>query len=348
MSVLTPSVISGSPYEIGCSLGVLARPVIDAYMNQSAAWKAVSQWRGSDYVRDLRGIAENACPGAIAELDGMAAGMGWAKEDVFLWNCRGELIHNAPDGCTTLAARSSSGRFVAHNEDGDPYLRGKCSLVDIRPTGKPGFVSFYYPGSLPGHTFAVNRAGVVQTINNLRIKRPQLGVPRMVLCRAVLDTSSLDDATRELSRHARASGFHHTLGCVGDERLLSVEATVARCSIENVERLSGHANHLIHRGTVAEEQIVTDSSRDRQARLRQLLAEMREVNEVALLQVLSDKTSTALPIYRADPADPDDENTLATALFVIDETGVELEVHQDGEVSFTNFILQETNAKASS
>ena len=348
MSVLTPSVISGSPYEIGFGLGVLARPVINAYMNQSAAWKAVSEWRGSGYVRDLRQIAEEACPDAIAELDGMAAGMGWMKEDVFLWNCRGELIHNAPDGCTTLAARSSRERFVAHNEDGDPYLRDKCSLVDIRPAGKPGFVSFYYPGSLPGHTFAVNRAGVVQAINNLRIKRPQLGVPRMVLCRAVLDTSSLDDATYELSRHARASGFHHTLGCVGDERILSVEATVARCSIENVERLSGHANHLIHKGANAEQQLVTRSSRDRQARLGQLLPEMYEVNKLALLQVLFDKTSTTLPIYRTDPADPDDENTLATALFVIKETGVEFEVRQQGELRFKTFILQETSAQASS
>src|SRR5471030_1057876 len=348
MSFLTPSVISGSPYEIGLGLGVLARPVINAYMNQSAAWKAVSQWRGSDYVRDLRRIAEDACPDAMAELDGMAAGMGWMKEDVFLWNCRGELIHNAPDGCTTLAARSNRERFVAHNEDGDPYLRDKCSLVDIRPAGKPGFVSFYYPGSLPGHTFAVNRAGVVQAINNLRIKRPQLGVPRMVLCRAVLNTFSLDDATYELSRHARASGFHHTLGCVGDERILSVEATVARCSIENVERLSGHANHLIHRGADAEQQLVTRSSRDRQARLGQLLPEMHEVNKLALLQVLSDKTSTTLPIYRTDPADPDDENTLATALFAIKETGVEFEVRQQGELRFKTFILPETSAQASS
>ncbi|WP_369065157.1 C45 family autoproteolytic acyltransferase/hydolase [Burkholderia gladioli] len=348
MSRLTPSVISGSPYEIGFGLGVLARPIINAYMNQSAAWKAVSQWQGSVYVRNLRRIAEDAFPDAITELDGMAEGMGWTKEDAFLWNCRGELIHNAPDGCTTLAARSSRGHFVAHNEDGDPYLRGKCSLVDIRPSGKPGFVSFYYPGSLPGHTFAVNRAGVVQAINNLRIKHPQVGVPRMVLCRAVLDTSSLDNAIHVLSHHARASGFHHTLACVGDERLLSVEATVARCSIENVERLAGHANHLIHRESDAEEQLVTDSSRERQVRLRQLLPAMDEVNEVALLHVLRDKASPTLPIYRTDPADPDDENTLATALFAINEAGVELKVHQEGEESFKHFVLRETNVKASS
>ena len=87
---------------------------------------------------------------------------------------------------------------------------------------------------------------------------------------------------------------------------------------------------------------------NRQARLGQLLPEMHEVNKLALLQVLSDKTSTTLPIYRTDPADPDDENTLATALFAIKETGVEFEVRQQGELRFKTFILQATSARASS
>ena len=71
----------------------------------------------------------------------MAAGLGWSADDIFLWNCRGELIHHAPDGCTTLAAAVGSTRFIAHNEDGDPYLRERCSLVQVQPVGKPGFGS---------------------------------------------------------------------------------------------------------------------------------------------------------------------------------------------------------------
>ena len=276
MRILTPSVISGSPHDIGYGLGMLARPAMNAYMAQSAAWHAVKRWRGHPFVRDLRRAAEDAFPAHVAELDGMAAGLGWSPDDIFLWNCRGELIHNAPDGCTTLAAVSKAGdaRFIAHNEDGDPYLRDKCLLVDIRPDGKPGFVSFYYPGSLPGHTFAANRAGLAQAINNVRIKHPAIGVPRMVLTRAVLDARSLDEAVRLLSDAKRASGFHHTLGCAGDARVLSIEATVARCSVRDAAPLSGHANHLIHAPSNHEPQIVTQSSADRQARLGVLLPQL--------------------------------------------------------------------------
>lgn len=348
MQVLTPAVISGSPYDIGYGLGMLARPSMDAYMAQSSAWRAVSQWRGHAFVQSLRQAAEAMFPDHVAELDGMAAGLGWTAEDVFLWNCRGELIHNAPDGCTTLAALTNDARFIAHNEDGDPYLRDKCSLVDVRPSGKPGFISFYYPGSLPGHTFAVNRAGLVQAINNIRIRQPAIGVPRMILTRAVMDAASIDTALNLLSSVPRASGFHHTIGCVGDERLFSVEATVKRCSILEVTRLSGHANHLVHTGCDAEAQIVTGSSGDRQARLDQLLPAVGDISGVSVLQVLFDKAPKGLPIYRDDPADADEENTLATALFALTDGGVEFEVHQQGELRFKQFVTQEPRPSAAS
>ena len=331
--------VTGQPDDIGYRLGELARPMMVAYMQQSAAWKQVSRWRGHPFVEALRRAAEAYFPALVAELDGMAAGLGWPVEDVFLWNCRGELIHNAPDGCTTLAAVSGNARFIAHNEDGDPYLRERCFLVDVQPAGKPGFVSFYYPGSLPGHTFAASRAGLVQAINNLRIRVPAVGVPRMILARAVLDTNSLDEVVALLRDMPRASGFHHTLGCVGDSRLVSVEATVQRCSVVADTLRFGHANHLVHDGCDSEGQIITDSSRDRQVRVNALLPALgAPVTDDALLRVLSDQAPSGLPIYRDDPHDPDDENTLATALFRIESDGVAMQVYRQGHRAFDTFI----------
>lgn len=331
--------VTGQPDDIGYRLGELARPVMPAYMQQSAAWQQVSRWRGHPFVEALRRAADAYFPALMVELEGMAAGLGWPVEDVFLWNCRGELIHNAPDGCTTLAAVSGNARFIAHNEDGDPYLRERCFVVDVQPAGKPGFVSFYYPGSLPGHTFAASRAGLVQAINNLRIRVPAAGVPRMILARAVLDTHSLDEAVALLRDVPRASGFHHTLGCVGDARLLSIEATARRCSVAANTSCFGHANHLIHDGCDDEAQIITDSSRDRQARVNALLPALHApVTDDALLRVLSDQAPSGLPIYRDDPRDPDDENTLATALFRIEADGVAMQVYRERHRAFDTFI----------
>ncbi|SIO69493.1 Acyl-coenzyme A:6-aminopenicillanic acid acyl-transferase [Burkholderia sp. GAS332] len=337
--------VGGEPYDIGYRLGELARPVFADYMEQSSAWRAVRRWRGDPFVQQLREAAQAHCPALLVELDGMAAGLDWSAEDIFLWNCRGELIHNAPDGCTTLAAVAGNARFIAHNEDGDPFLRERCALVEVQPAGKPGFISFYYPGSLPGHTFAANRAGLVQAINNLRIRVPAAGVPRMILSRAVLDAASLDEALRILRDTPAASGFHHTLGCAGDGRLLSVEASARRCSVQTVSTIAGHANHLIHPGCEAEAQIVTDSSRDRQARVEHLLTTLAgPVTPAALLDVLQDRAPSGLPIYRDDPLDPDDENTLATALFNIGSDGVSMAVYRQGQCVFDTVIACKPSA----
>ncbi len=331
--------IAGGPEEIGRQLGVLAQPVFDAYMAQSSAWQAVSRWRGTPFARALRAAAEQHFPACVAELDAMAAALGWPAEDLFLWNCRGELVHRVPDGCTTLAVATQAGKLIAHNEDGDPYLRGRGYLVDAAPTGKPGFVSFVYPGSLPGHTFALTRAGLAQAINNVRIREPRAGVPRMVLARAVLDAATFDEALMLLRDTPRASGFHHTLGGMGDAGIVSVEATAQRCSVHAIHAVSGHANHLIHAGCEAEAQIVTESSRDRQARLAELLPALAaEPAGEALVSVLQDRAGTGLPIYRDDPHDPDDENTLATALMRIDAHGVALQVWQHGAPVFEHSI----------
>ncbi|WP_322102851.1 C45 family peptidase [Paraburkholderia sp. J41] len=342
MQALKTYRVAGSAESIGRQLGALAKPVFADYMAQSGAWRAVSRWRGSAFVRALRSAAARHCPAHVAELDAMAHALGWPADDLFLWNCRGELIHNAPDGCTTLAAREGANGLIAHNEDGDPWLLGRCCVVEVEPEGQPGFTSFYYPGSLPGHTFAATRAGLAQAINNVRIREPRAGVPRMLLARAVLDARSLDAALALLRDTPRASGFHHTIGGVdaaGAVRVMSVEATARRCSPVEVSAPSGHANHLIHAGCEHEAQIVTDSSRDRQARLAELLPALgAQPDGAALVRTLQDRAGAGLPIFRDDPHDPDDENTLATACMRIEPRGVAFDVWQRGARVLDAFI----------
>lgn len=198
-------------------------------------------------------------------------------DDVFLWNCRGDVLFKTQDGCTSVALAPEDGRriFVGHNEDGDRFLLGRCWIVDVQPEDDEagGYVSFYYPGSLPGHTFGVNRAGIVQTINNLRClgEKAGAGVPRMVLCRAVLDCRTLDEAVRVLRASPHAGGFHHLLASTEAGMLLSVEVAPGEsCSVLDLtggQRGYGHANHAVHPGSERLQQIVTESSLERQRRV---------------------------------------------------------------------------------
>lgn len=311
--------VSGSRREIGRALGELARPVLAEYWAKSPTWRALQPWRGRAHVAALAQCARDVLPAVWAELEGLAEGLGQPFDDVFLWHCRGDLLSTTDDGCTTVAVWAADGTpWIGHNEDGDPWLRGRCHMVDVTPDDAPGFLAFCYPGSLPGHAFGLNRCGLVQTINNLRVRALSVGVPRMLLARAVLDGASLGEALALLQHTPRAGAFHHTLGAADDPRLFSVEATPAVVSVAEIGSRYGHANHAIHPMTRGLQQQVTASSRARQARLDQLLADWKpgETGRSGCLSVLGD-TAGELPILRTASDDPDDENTLATVLFEI-------------------------------
>ncbi|WIP01106.1 C45 family autoproteolytic acyltransferase/hydrolase [Bordetella pertussis] len=323
-----PVSITGTRRQTGQALGKLARPLMATYLEQSTVWAALRPWRGHAYLEALAHEASQALPEIWDELEGLAEGLRMPLVDILLWNCRGDLLHKTSDGCTSIAWRGDEDtRWIAHNEDGDPFLYGRCHMVDVRPDDAPGYISFYYPGSLPGHTFAANRAGLVQTINNMRIRQRHAGVPRMLLARAVLDCATLDDALAVLRDHPRAGGFHHTLGAAGEPRLYSVEASPAACSIGEVARGNGHANHLVHPGSEAIGQIVTDSSRSRQRHIENLMDHWQPpVDGARLVATLLDREGE-LPILRCSADDPDEENTLATALFEMRDGGLTLQVH---------------------
>lgn len=322
--------IVGNRRQVGVALGKLARPLMASYLAQSTAWEALRPWRGHPYLDELAQQARAVLPALWDELEGLAEGLRLPLADVLLWNCRGDLLHNrgSGDGCTSVALKAADGgRWIGHNEDGDPYLYGRCHLVDVTLDDAPGYLSFYYPGSLPGHTFGVNRAGLVQTINNLRTRQRHAGVPRMLLARAALDCVTLDDAVALLRDTPRAGGFHHTLGSATDTRLFSVEAAPGGVSIQEIGTRYGHANHMVHQETRGQAQVVTDSSRARQHRIEGIVDGWSPATGGADLLAALHDTEGELPILRADRADPDGENTLATAIFEIGDGEVTLRVY---------------------
>lgn len=320
--------IAGNRRQVGLALGKLARPLMSVYLAQSSTWEALRRWRDHPYVDELAQHAQASLPAIWEELEGMAEGLRMPVKDVLLWNCRGDLLHSTADGCTTVALKSADGaRWIGHNEDGDPYLYGRCHLVDVALDDAPGYVSFYYPGSLPGHTFGANRAGLVQTINNLRTRQRHPGVPRMFLARAVLDCTTLDEAIALLRDLPHSGGFHHTLGSASDPRLISAEVTPGAVSLLDIGTRYGHANHMIHAKTRAQAQIVTESSRDRQNRIEGIVDGWSPATGSADLLAALHDTLGALAILRTDAADPDGENTLATAVFEIRDDDVSLRVY---------------------
>jgi hypothetical protein len=321
--------IEGSPAEAGRELGRFGAAAVHRHLVHTEAWHSVMRLRGSPFAAELARQTEARFPRVWSELQGLAMGLALPFEDVFLWNCRGDLWAMSPDGCTTVQLPGLHERRIAHNEDGDPGFANDCALAQCCIEGSPDFAAFVYPGSLPGHTFAVTDAGLAVTVNNLRQRQVAAGVPRMVLTRALLDTVDLESAVALLQDTPRSGGFHLTLAHCAHRAILSVEYSAWGCSVREVTRPSLHANHAIHPEMAGFPQIVTPSSGHRQARGNLLIEQARATGHVIdPLPILADQGDELLPIYRADPDDPDDENTLASTLITVKDTHVEWAVHE--------------------
>ncbi len=321
--------ISGDPYDVGAQLGRFGADIVNDYLTATQAWSGIIAHCNDPRVVQMREQVQERFPRYWLEINGLASGLGLPFEEVFAWNCRGDIRALAPDGCTTIQVPGAR-HIIAHNEDGDPGFREHCALARISSSGGTPFTAFVYPGSLPGHTFAETDAGLVQTVNNIRAMDAGNGLPRMVLTRAVLDCQSLDEAVTLLQTSDRAGAFHVTLAAVGDPRLLSVEFAAEACSAKEVAVPSAHANHLIHDETAHIHQSVTNSSSSRQSRGDAMVHGLGEALDP--LAILRDKAGPGLPIRRDDPDDPDNENTLATAIFFIEDEKIDWTVYDKADM----------------
>lgn len=315
--------IEGSPFQVGFALGRHGAECVHRYLVKTHGWASVTAFAGHERVRTAKALVEARFPRYFEELKGLANGLELPFDAIFAWNCRGDIRAIAPDGCTTVLLPGKR-PVLAHNEDGDPGLRDGCAIARIVSVGGGAFSAFVYPGSLPGHTFALNDAGLAMTVNNIRSRQTGIGLPRMVLGRAVLDCATVGEALDVLRGSARAGAFHISLVQAGEPGIASVEFTHSACSVRQVDAPAVHANHLIHDGTREERQRVTASSRSRQERGEQILAGGNVFDPLAILW---DRQRTVLPIYREQPDDPDDENTLATAVFRIGMDRIACEIY---------------------
>lgn len=312
---------AGTPREVGLALGRAGRDAVHRHLLACDYWRMVTGPAHAARAARLAGATRQRFPRIWAEIEGLAEGLGLPLAEVAAWNFRGDLIAAVPDGCTTVMLPGAE-PVIAHNEDGLPFFRGAAMIAEVAAEGEPGLTGFCYPGSIPGHTFAVTRAGLVQTVNNIRLTGLEPAIPRMALGRAMLGAPTPEAAVAVLRAGAASGGFHMALCHRDDRRILSVEFGGGEVSVREVTAPALHANHALHlvRGLAA--QTVTRSSGDRQARGEALLA-----LGAAPLVILRDTGGPGLPIRRDAADDPDHENTLATAVFRISDTGIHWSIH---------------------
>ncbi len=319
---LTWVTAEGSPHQIGRILGEVGRSAVHEVLRGDDSWQAATDSRHARVLQTLAENVQSQFPQIWEELVGLSEGLKLPLEQVVAWNCRGDLMSNVPDGCTTVQIPGVM-PVIAHNEDGLPGFCGHAFIAEIKPDNGPRLISYCYPGSISGHTFSLNGSGLIQTVNNIRLRDVSADIPRMVLCRAVLSCEKLDNALDLLHKHNNCGGFHMTLAQTGDPRLVSVEFGGGGCEQRIIDTPSIHTNHALNLADGDVKQIITASSIDRQKRGMQLILD--GVSDP--LAILRDQGGIELPIHRTDMDDPDNENTIASAVFHVGNTAVKWEIY---------------------
>jgi len=275
--------IRGSPRTMGRMLGEQAGDLIrDMLYTYRSFMQQASGFSWAEAVRESHKYlpyAQAAYPQYVEEIVGIAEGAGVSFQDAWLLNCyEGVAEDQKLMACTSIAANddvTADGHvYLGHNED---WIGGDSQhvyLVRATPDDGPAFLSVSYGPMLCNLGF--NAAGIAVGINSVYPTDVRVGVPQVVLSRAVLAAERLSDALRACLHDRRASGYNHLLADRSGE-IFSVESSATRHDVLYAhEGWLAHTNHyLSERLQAIEQRFVYASSTVRLRRAERLLRRLR-------------------------------------------------------------------------
>jgi len=294
--------VEGSHHEIGKQIGSSMKEKIAGFLEISPQYSDCVEYlngKGHEAIEKMLRHARTTFPQFIEEVEGMAEALGIPFLELFAYQCRSEIsILREPPGCSTIALRDADNLILAHNEDGDDLNVGRMFLVKVTPPGGTTFISFVYPGLLPGNGPGINKSGLVQTTNYIQPRGVADGIPRYFIGRAILEAKSLNEAVSLATMTPLAFSWHHNLIHLPERRILSVEVAAYpehKHSVTEVDGLYVHTNHFLHPAMTGEEKIEFrpydvpyKSSTTRMAVLRMAIESMGPpANEEEILKLLT-------------------------------------------------------------
>jgi isopenicillin-N N-acyltransferase-like protein len=264
-----------------------------------------------DASRHYLPYAEEAFPSGVEELRGIAQGSDVAFEEVWTLNCYEDLVDQLryARGCTSLAVRddlSANGHvLLAHNEDWLSIEADTIYLVRANQDQGPNYIGLAYGPLLVNIGF--NDCGIGVAVDSVHSIDVQMGVPRIVYTRAVLNAKDLAEAIQACLLTQRAGGYHFLLADMQGE-LCSVETSASLHDLQQDEHgWLLHTNHYLSPKLKALERPGSHiNSRLRLERAEHILRSCPDKISVEVLQnLLSDHASQPHAIcMHADLSDP--------------------------------------------
>ncbi len=243
--------VKGSHREIGRQIGEACRDLVQHSIEnaktliKSGYENLQLDWDGAQIqARKYMPFAQERYPQYVEELIGMAEGANVNYHELTVVNAiegvTSDSLHLTK--CTSLAANqqyTADGHvLVAHNEDWLPDDEPDVYVVHAKPDDEPEFIAMSYGGLLPNVGF--NSAGIAQCCDSVYPSDSRIGIPRVIVSRAVLGAQTIGQAIRHTLVPLRAAGYNHLIAHESGE-LYNVEV-----SARNFDLIYGSEGCLAH------------------------------------------------------------------------------------------------------
>jgi isopenicillin-N N-acyltransferase-like protein len=245
--------VSGTHRQVGQQVGETMKPQVQhmmAHMRESlppgVTWEDMLEKSRLCLVP-----SRTIYPQFVEELEGIAEGADVPFEELFLGMCE-ELWetaawHGGVKGCTDFAARgratADGATLLAHTNDLDLETEKSLVILRIQAGDEPEFLGVS-PGGV-GFSAGFNAAGISMTGNEVSCNDIRLGVPRLLIVRAILAARRLGEAMDACFLPQRASNYNNIIGDAHGE-IYSMEGSATDCEPIYIEGdILAHANHYV-------------------------------------------------------------------------------------------------------
>jgi isopenicillin-N N-acyltransferase-like protein len=248
--------VKGSHREIGQQIGEAARQQIHHSIENAhklidmAYEKLQLNWAGAK-IQALKYMpfCQERYPQYVDELVGMAEGANVKYEDLSVVNGMEAVTTDALHltKCTSIAVNeqhTATGHvLVAHNEDWLPEDEPDVYMVHACLDDEPPWLAMTYGGLLPNIGFNAN--GISQLCDTVYPTDSRIGIPRIIVSRAVLAARTPGEAIRRTLIPLRAAGYNHLLAHESGE-LYNIEVTARNFAfIYSKDGYLAHTNHFL-------------------------------------------------------------------------------------------------------
>jgi isopenicillin-N N-acyltransferase-like protein len=248
--------VKGSHKEMGRQIGEAFREQIkhhlwntkelinSTYTTLELDWEG-ARMQGRKYIP----FAQEKYPEYVDELIGLSEGANVDFDDVSVVNALEAVTIDALhlSKCTTMAVSETNTAdghvLIGHNEDWIPEDEPDVFLVHAEPDKDPPFLAMTYGALLPNIGF--NAYGIAQCCDSVYPNDSRIGIPRLVVSRAVLSARTPSEAIRHTLIPRRAAGYNHLLADESGE-IYSVEVSARKFAILYAQDgYMVHTNHYL-------------------------------------------------------------------------------------------------------